>query len=53
MLWMGALPATRSGKIVRGVIRWVLCREDPGNLSSVANPESVDALHALIAYVTP
>ncbi len=48
VLWVSALPVTRSGKIVRGVIRRVLCREDPGSLASVANPEAVEALRALV-----
>lgn len=39
-----ALPQTRSGKIVRGVIRRVLAGQDPGSLAAVANPEAVDAL---------
>jgi acetyl-CoA synthetase len=42
--WVPSLPVTRSGKILRGVIRRVLAGEDPGNLASVANPESLEAL---------
>ncbi|RMG43536.1 MAG: AMP-dependent synthetase [Acidobacteria bacterium] len=42
--WVSALPVTRSGKIVRGVIRRVLMGQPPGDLSSVANPEAIDAL---------
>jgi acetyl-CoA synthetase len=42
--WVPALPVTRSGKIVRGVIRRVLAGSEPGDLSSVANPEAVDDL---------
>ncbi len=42
--WVRALPVTRSGKILRGVIRRVLAGEDPGDLAAVANPESIDAL---------
>ncbi len=42
--WVTALPVTRSGKIVRGVIRRALAGEDPGDLASVANPEAVQAL---------
>jgi acetyl-CoA synthetase len=44
--WVEALPVTRSGKIVRGVIRRALAGEPPGDLASVANPEAVDALLA-------
>jgi acetyl-CoA synthetase len=42
--WVEALPVTRSGKIVRGVIRRVLMGGDPGDLASVANPEAVEKL---------
>lgn len=44
--WVTALPITRSGKIVRGVIRRALAGEDPGDLASVANPEAVQALRS-------
>jgi len=44
VIWVGALPVTRSGKIVRGAIRKVLLGEEPGSLAALANPE---ALHAL------
>lgn len=44
---VSALPVTRSGKIVRGVIRRVLMGESPGDLASVANPESVSVLQSL------
>ena len=42
--WVTALPVTRSGKILRAVIRRVLAGEDPGNLATAANPEAVKAL---------
>jgi acetyl-CoA synthetase len=42
--WVGALPVTRSGKIVRGVIRRVLSGEAPGDISTVANPDALAAL---------
>ena len=44
--FVAALPVTRSGKILRGLIRKVLSGEDPGSLASVANPEAVAALEA-------
>jgi acetyl-CoA synthetase len=44
--WVPALPVTRSGKIVRGVIRRVLSGRDPGDLASVANPEAVEPLRS-------
>ncbi|MDH3284218.1 MAG: AMP-binding protein [Acidobacteriota bacterium] len=42
--WVGALPVTRSGKIVRGVIKRVLMGQPAGDLASVANPETVEML---------
>jgi acetyl-CoA synthetase len=45
--WLDALPVTRSGKIVRGVLRRVLAGEEPGDLASVANPEAVEAARRL------
>ncbi|GAB4256702.1 MAG: AMP-binding protein [Thermoleophilia bacterium] len=39
--FVDALPKTRSAKIVRGVIRRAYLGEDPGDLSSVENPEAV------------
>ena len=47
VLWLEALPVTRSGKILRGVLRRVLAGEAPGDLSSVANPEAVEAARRL------
>jgi acetyl-CoA synthetase len=44
--WVPALPVTRSGKIVRGVIRRILADREPGDLASVANPEAVDHLRS-------
>jgi acetyl-CoA synthetase len=39
--FVDALPKTRSGKIVRGVIRRAYLRQDPGDLSSVENPNAL------------
>ncbi len=39
---VAALPKTRSGKILRGTIRRKYLGEDPGDLSSVENKESLD-----------
>jgi acetyl-CoA synthetase len=46
ILWVGALPKTRSAKIVRRAVRACALGEDPGDLSSLENPESLDELHA-------
>jgi acetyl-CoA synthetase len=39
-----ALPKTRSAKIVRRAVRAGALGTDPGDLSSLENPESIDAL---------
>lgn len=39
-----ALPKTRSAKIVRRAVRAAALGEDPGDLSSVENPETVDLI---------
>jgi acetyl-CoA synthetase len=44
IVWIPALPVTRSGKIVRALIARVLAGQDPGVVANVANPESLDAL---------
>ncbi len=44
VIWTSALPVTRSGKILRGLIRQVLAGQAPGSVASVANPEALDAL---------
>jgi acetyl-CoA synthetase len=40
------LPKTRSAKIVRRAIRAVATGEDPGDLSTLENPSSLDAIRA-------
>jgi len=44
VLFVGALPKTRSAKIVRGVIRRKYLGKDPGDLSSVENPEAIEGI---------
>lgn len=43
------LPKTRNMKIMRRVIRATLLGEQPGDLSSLVNPQSVDALSRAFA----
>jgi len=38
------LPKTRSGKIMRRILRKLLTREDLGDLSTLANPEAVEKI---------
>ena len=44
VLFVPALPKTRSAKIVRRAVRARALGEDPGDLSSVENPESLEAI---------
>ena len=44
VVWAAALPVTRSGKILRGLIGRVLAGQAPGSTASVANPEALAAL---------
>ena len=42
------LPKTRSGKIMRRILRRIFTKEDLGDLSTLANPESVDKIKKVI-----
>jgi acetyl-CoA synthetase len=44
IVFVPALPKTRSAKIVRRAVRAAVLGEDPGDLSSVENPEAVQDL---------
>jgi len=46
VLWVSDLPKTRNLKIMRRVIRATYLRENPGDLSSLVNPEVLDELRA-------
>jgi acetyl-CoA synthetase len=39
-----ALPKTRSGKILRRVVKKIYLGEEPSDTSSVENPESLDSI---------
>ena len=45
--FVSALPKTRSGKIVRGAIKRKFLGQTPGDLSSVENPEALEAIPRL------
>jgi acetyl-CoA synthetase len=51
ILFVDALPKTRSAKIVRRALRAKVLGTDLGDLSSVENPESLDAIEAAVASV--
>ncbi|QCP49114.1 acetate--CoA ligase [Trinickia violacea] len=42
------MPKTRSGKIMRRVLASLSNHQDPGDVSTLANPEIVDSLRALV-----
>lgn len=46
---VGALPKTRSAKILRRAVRAVAIGEDPGDLSSAENPEALDRIKAALS----
>jgi acetyl-CoA synthetase len=49
VFFVEALPKTRSAKIVRRAVRAKALGQDPGDLSSLENPESLDAIEAAVA----
>ncbi|HEX3056890.1 MAG TPA: AMP-binding protein [Gaiellaceae bacterium] len=44
IVWVGALPKTRSAKIVRRAVRARALGEDPGDVSTLENPESLQEI---------
>jgi acetyl-CoA synthetase len=46
VLFVDELPKTRSAKIVRRALRAAVLGEDPGDLSSLENPASLDAIRS-------
>lgn len=48
VLFVPDLPKTRNMKIMRRVVRAVYVGQPPGDLSSLANPEAIDALAASV-----
>ncbi|WP_429295013.1 AMP-binding enzyme [Paraburkholderia sp. CI3] len=42
------MPKTRSGKIMRRVLAALSNHQDPGDVSTLANPEVVDSLRELV-----
>jgi acetyl-CoA synthetase len=48
VLFVDALPKTRSAKIVRRAVRAKALGGDPGDLSSLENPEALDAIEAAV-----
>jgi acetyl-CoA synthetase len=44
VVFVPELPRTRSAKILRRAIRATVAGEDPGDLSSLENPSSIEAI---------
>jgi acetyl-CoA synthetase len=53
VLFVNALPKTRSAKIVRRAVRATVLGQEPGDLSSVENPEALDEIERLLAAAGP
>ena len=49
IVFVEALPKTRSAKIVRRAVRATALGTDPGDLSSLENPESLAAIAAAVS----
>ena len=49
VLFVDALPKTRSAKIVRRAVKATVLGTDPGDLSALENPEALDAIGAAVA----
>jgi acetyl-CoA synthetase len=48
VVFVEALPKTRSAKILRRAVRAVAVGEDPGDLSSAENPRALEAIRAAL-----
>jgi acetyl-CoA synthetase len=48
VLFVSALPKTRSAKIVRRAVRARALGQDPGDLSSLENPEALEEIAAVV-----
>ena len=49
VVWVTALPKTRSAKVVRRAVRATALGTDPGDLSSLENPEALDEIGRAVA----
>ena len=48
VVWVSALPKTRSAKIVRRAVRAKAIGQDPGDLSSLENPEVLEEIEKAV-----
>jgi acetyl-CoA synthetase len=49
IIWVSALPKTRSAKIVRRAVRARALGKDPGDLSSLENPDALEEIGQALA----
>ena len=49
IVFVDALPKTRSAKILRRAVRAVAVGEDPGDMSSAENPQALDGIRSALA----
>ena len=49
VVFVDALPKTRSAKILRRAVRAVAIGDDPGDMSSAENPQALDGIRAALA----
>jgi acetyl-CoA synthetase len=47
------LPKTRSGKIMRRILKRLFTGEELGDLSTIANPESIEAIQRILKDYLP
>ena len=47
VFFVSSLPRTRNAKIMRRVIRSAYLNEDPGNISALENPASIEAIRQI------
>ncbi len=52
VFFVSSLPHTRNAKIMRRVIRSAWLHEDPGNISALENPESLEAIRQIAVQHT-
>jgi acetyl-CoA synthetase len=53
VVFVDALPKTRSAKILRRAVRAVAVGEDPGDMSSAENPQALDAIREALGAERP
>jgi acetyl-CoA synthetase len=50
IVFVEALPKTRSAKIIRRAVRAVAIGEDPGDMSSAENPQALDGIRSALGF---